>query len=106
MPRRPLPKLVFPSEHETPLDDSRIRKAIVAIVTKAEAQSWLATRVVAAVHDELILEAPADERADIAAGILQHEMRAALLEIYPESAAMGADRLAEAEVLTSWAEKG
>ncbi len=33
---RPLPKLVFPSDAETPLDDSKIRKAILAIVTKAE----------------------------------------------------------------------
>jgi integrase len=33
---RPLPELVFPSDVETPLDDSRVRKAIAAIVTKAE----------------------------------------------------------------------
>lgn len=33
---RPLPRLVFPSDVETPLDDSKIRKAILAIVKKAE----------------------------------------------------------------------
>ena len=33
---RPLPALVFPSDHETPIDDSRIRKAMLAIVRKAE----------------------------------------------------------------------
>ena len=39
-------------------------------------QPWLDTHIVAAVHDELLLEAPDDdERADIVAGILQHEMR-------------------------------
>ena len=69
-------------------------------------QPWLDTHIVAAVHDELLLEAPDDdERADIVAGILQHEMRAALVEIFPESAAMGADRLAAAAICTSWAEK-
>jgi integrase len=33
---RPLPALVFSSDAETPLDDSRIRKAMVAIARKAE----------------------------------------------------------------------
>lgn len=69
-------------------------------------QPWLDTRVVGAIHDEFLLEAPGDERAEIAAGILQYEMRAALLAVYPEAEAMGAARLAEAEVLKSWADKG
>ena len=33
---RPLPDLVFPSNVETPLDDSRIRKVVLAIVKKAD----------------------------------------------------------------------
>jgi integrase len=36
---RPLPQLVFPSDVETPLDDSKIRRAMRAIVTKAEVRS-------------------------------------------------------------------
>ena len=74
-------------------------RALRRVYDVLAAQPWLDTQVVGAIHDELMLEAPADERAEIAAGILQHEMRAALLEVFPESAAMGADRLAEAEVL-------
>jgi DNA polymerase I-like protein with 3'-5' exonuclease and polymerase domains len=69
------------------------------------AQPWLGARLVGAIHDELILESPDDERAGIAAGILQHEMRTALLEVFPEAAAMGADRLAAAAICTSWADK-
>jgi hypothetical protein len=57
------------------------------------------------VHDEIILEAPADERADSAAGILQDCMRRALLDVFPESEAMGAANLAAATVCKSWAEK-
>ena len=64
-------------------------------------QPWLDTQVVGAIHDEFLLEAPDDERAEIAAGILQYEMRAALLDVFPEAAEQGADRLAAAEVLTT-----
>ena len=80
-------------------------RALRRVYDALAAQPWLDAQVVGSIHDELILEAPADERAEIAAGILQHEMRAALLEVYPEALEMGADRLAEAEVLSSWAEK-
>jgi DNA polymerase family A len=65
----------------------------------------LDTLLIGAIHDELILEASADERAKAAAEILQREMRAALLEVFPEAAAMGADRLAAAAICSSWAEK-
>jgi hypothetical protein len=33
-------------------------------------------------------------------------MRAALVEVFPEAAQMGADRLAAATICQSWAEKG
>ena len=45
------------------------------------------------------------ERAGIAAELLQHEMRAGLLEVFPEAETMGADRLAAATICSSWAEK-
>jgi DNA polymerase I-like protein with 3'-5' exonuclease and polymerase domains len=61
--------------------------------------------LVGAIHDEIILESPA-EHAEAAASLLQREMRAALVELFPESKQMGADRLAEAVICQSWAEKG
>jgi DNA polymerase I-like protein with 3'-5' exonuclease and polymerase domains len=69
------------------------------------ARSDLETSLVGAIHDEIILEAPADWRARVAAGLLEREMRAGLLEVFPESAAMGADELAAATICSSWAEK-
>jgi DNA polymerase-1 len=70
-----------------------------------ERRPGLEARLVGAIHDELILEAPADARADAAALLLEHAMRAALVEVFPEALEMGADRLAAAKVCTSWAEK-
>jgi DNA polymerase-1 len=65
----------------------------------------LETQLAASVHDEVLLEAPDDERAGIAAGILQDCMRNALLDVFPEAAEQGADQLAEAKVCHSWSEK-
>ena len=58
-----------------------LRRVYDALVARPE----LDARLVGAIHDELILEAPADERAEVAGEILQHEMRAALLEVFPEA---------------------
>jgi hypothetical protein len=80
-------------------------RALRRVYDVLAAQPWLDAQVVGAVHDEIILEAPGDERADIAAGILQHEMRGGLLEVFPEAAEQGADRLAAATICTTWADK-
>jgi len=77
---------------------SRVYDALVA-------RPDLDAQLVGAIHDELILEAPDDERAKVAAEILQREMRQGLLEVFPEAAEMGADRLAAAVICTNWAEK-
>jgi DNA polymerase I-like protein with 3'-5' exonuclease and polymerase domains len=78
-----------------------LRRVYDALRTRPDLDTYLA----GAIHDELILEAPADQRARAAAEILQVEMRAALLEIFPEAVDQGADRLAKATICNSWAEK-
>ena len=81
-------------------------RALRRVYDALAARPDLDARLVGAIHDELILEAPADERAQAAAEILQDQMRAALIELFPEAVEMGADRLAAATVCSSWAEKG
>jgi DNA polymerase-1 len=80
-------------------------RALRLVYDALTARPWLDTRLVGAIHDEIILESPADERAGIAAELLQREMRAALVEVFPEAEQMGADRLAAATICQSWAEK-
>ena len=80
-------------------------RALRRVYDALAARPELDAQLVGAIHDELILEAPEDERAEAAGEILQREMRAALLEVFPESEAMGADRLAAATICSSWAEK-
>jgi DNA polymerase I-like protein with 3'-5' exonuclease and polymerase domains len=80
-------------------------RALRRVYDALAARPELDAQLVGAIHDELILEAPAGERAMAAGEILQTEMRAALLEVFPEAAAMGADRLAETVACRSWAEK-
>lgn len=63
------------------------------------------TRLVASIHDEIILEAP-EMVAPMVKSLLQHEMREALLEIYPEAVEMRAADLAEAVVVDNWSQKG
>lgn len=58
----------------------------------------------ACVHDEILLEAN-DDRAEEAQDLLQREMRRALVEIVPAAVDMGADLLAAAVTINSWAEK-
>jgi DNA polymerase I-like protein with 3'-5' exonuclease and polymerase domains len=81
-------------------------RAIRRVYDALAARPELDTKLCASIHDEILLESPDDERAAAAAELLQTEMRQALLDRYPEASAMGADRLAAAEVLSSWAEKG
>ncbi len=61
-------------------------------------------RLVGAIHDEILLEAPVASAA-AAAELLQREMRQALLEVFPEALEQGADRLAKAAICSSWADK-
>lgn len=61
---------------------------------------WLA----ASIHDEIILDA-ADEDAEAAREILQEAMVEALLHFYPEAVHLGMATLADAAVVSSWAEK-
>ena len=80
-------------------------RALRRVYDALKARPEFDAALVGAIHDEVILEAPADERAQAAAELLQDEMRTALLEICPEAEAMGVDRLAAATVCSSWAEK-
>jgi DNA polymerase I len=80
-------------------------RALRRVYDALAARPDLDTRPVGAIHDELILDAPEGEQAEAAAEILQREMRAALIEVFPESLDMGVDRLAKAAICTSWAEK-
>lgn len=78
-----------------------LRKVYDVLAARPE----LEARLVGAIHDEILLEAPAGAQAEAAAELLQLEMRAALVEIFPEAVDMGADRLAKAKICQSWAEK-
>jgi DNA polymerase I-like protein with 3'-5' exonuclease and polymerase domains len=80
-------------------------RALRRVYDALAARPDLDTAVVGAIHDELVLEAPAGAAAEAAAELLQHEMRLALLAVFPEALEMGADRLAAATVCASWAEK-
>jgi DNA polymerase I len=70
-----------------------------------QARPELDARLVGAVHDELLLEAPEGRSAETAADFLQTAMREALLAIFPEAEEQGAATLAAATVCGSWAEK-
>ena len=52
-------------------------RALRRVYDALAARPELDAQLVGAIHDELILEAPADERAEAAAELLQAEMRAA-----------------------------
>jgi DNA polymerase-1 len=80
-------------------------RALRRVYDALEAHPELEARLAGAIHDEIILESPADERAQAAADLLQDEMRAALIDVFPEAATMGADQLAAATICSSWAEK-
>jgi DNA polymerase I len=79
-------------------------RALRRVYDALAARPELDAALVGGIHDEVILES-ALGCADAAAELLQREMQAALLEVMPEAAAMGADRLAAAKVCSSWAEK-
>jgi DNA polymerase I-like protein with 3'-5' exonuclease and polymerase domains len=78
-----------------------LRKVYDALRSHPELDAFL----VAAIHDEILLEAPDDYRAGEAGKLLEDAMRAALVELYPEAVAMQAADLAEAVVIQSWGEK-
>ncbi len=80
-------------------------RALRLIYDALAARPDLDTQLCGAIHDELLLEAPADERAQAAADLLQAEMRRALLEILPEAEAMGASTLAKAAAIERWDQK-
>jgi DNA polymerase I-like protein with 3'-5' exonuclease and polymerase domains len=70
-------------------------RALRLIYDKLTDKPELDTQLIGSIHDEILLESPDDERAKVAGELLQHCMRTAFIEIFPESAEMGADKLAE-----------
>jgi hypothetical protein len=80
-------------------------RALRRVYDALAAQPDLDAALVGAIHDDAIIEAPVGEQAEEAAELLQREMQPALLDVFPEAEAMGADRLAKATICESWAEK-
>jgi DNA polymerase I-like protein with 3'-5' exonuclease and polymerase domains len=80
-------------------------RALRLVYDALAARPDLEARLVASVHDEVLIEAPIGERAERAASLLQDCMRQALLDVFPEAEQMGAANLAAAKICTSWAEK-
>ena len=70
-------------------------------MARPDLESFLATSV----HDEFILDAPTDGRADEAGAILVDCMTRALLQIYREAEDMGVARLTAAKVIDRCSEK-
>lgn len=64
----------------------------------------LDARLAALVHDEVIVDS-APEDAEEVKEIIETRMREALLDLFPEAAAMKADNIADAAIVKDWSEK-
>jgi len=76
----------------------------MARVQTALAKSGLDASLCMVVHDEIILEA-SDRDARAAGLILQREMAAALLDLYPEARKLGMAGVADAAIVDRWSDK-
>ena len=79
--------------------------AMRLISDELSVQPELDARLCASVHDEFLVEAPDDDRAEAVKGLLVDCMGSALLSVYPEAADIGVARLTEAAAVDAWSLK-
>lgn len=79
--------------------------ALTRLFHAIRARNWQDdVKICAAVHDEIVVECP-ETRAEDVRQLVAEAMTDALLDIMPDCVVMGKDRLVDAGVCDSWAEK-